>query len=124
MAGPDARFSGISSVVLAGLAQDDRTIWVQAPLALAILGAPVVCLVLFAVSLHGRGSYGLRLAAGLLPLVALGLYALYETGVSPETNIRVDLLLIYPALLLTFVSWPAMLVAALLRRRRVDSGHR
>lgn len=119
MAGPSGRLFG----VLAGLAQatpGDRTGWVQAPVALLILAAPVVCLALFALSLPRSVPEDrrrrLQLAVGLLPFVALGLYAFYETGVSPETNIRVDLLLIYPALLLAFLFWPALLVAALLRR--------
>ncbi len=41
--------------------------------------------------------------ATLLPIVQLGAYVLYETGISIETNIRVDLLLIYPAIL--FTAW-------------------
>jgi hypothetical protein len=32
----------------------------------------------------------LRLAVGLLPLAALGLYAFYESGTSAYANIRVD----------------------------------
>lgn len=98
----------------------DRTGWVQAPVALMILAAPVACLVLFALSLPRSvpegGRRRLRLAVGLLPLAALGLYAFYESGVSVYTNIRVDLLLVYPALLVTLLSWPALIVATLFRR--------
>lgn len=120
MAGLSARLCGVGFAILSGVAQADRTGWVQAPLAIAILAAPAACFALFALSLprsvrHARRRR-LRLAAGLLPLVALGIYAVYETGISPETNIRVDLLAIYPALLLAFVVWPALLVTALLRR--------
>jgi hypothetical protein len=93
---------------------------VQAPVALMILAAPVVCVALFALSLPRSVPEGrrrrLRLAVGLLPLAALGLYAFYESGVSVYTNIRVDLLLIYPALFVTLLSWPALIIAALLRR--------
>jgi hypothetical protein len=93
---------------------------VQAPVALMILAAPVVCVALFAFSLPRSVPEGrrrrLRLAVGLLPLAALGLYAFYESGVSVYTNIRVDLLLIYPALFVTLLSWPALVIAALLRR--------
>lgn len=119
-----AGLSGLFPAVLAGLAQaspDDRTGWVQAPVALMILAVPILCLALFALSLprsvpevrKGR----LQLTVGLLPLAALGLYAFYESGISAETNIRVDLLLIYPALVLAFVSWPALIVAYLIGRR-------
>lgn len=116
MAGP----SGGLIVVLAQAA--DRTGFVQAPVAVLILASPLLCFALLALSLRRsvpeERRQRLRLAVGLLPLVALGLYAFYETGVSAETNIRVDLLLIYPALLLTVLAWPALLVSALLLRRR------
>ncbi len=117
MAGPSGRLSG----VLAGLADGgDRTGWVQAPVALMILAAPVVCVALFALSLPRSVPEGrrrrLRLAVGLLPLAALGLYALHESGTSVYTNIRVDSLLIYPALFVALLSWPALIVAALLGR--------
>lgn len=83
-----------------------------------ILAAPVVCVALFALSLPRSVPEGRRrrLAVGLLPLAALGLYAFYESGVSVYTNIRVDLLLIYPALFLAILSWPALIIAALARR--------
>jgi hypothetical protein len=41
----------------------------------------------------------------------------YESGVPPEVNIRIDLLLIYPALTLDFLFWPALLVRHLISRR-------
>lgn len=118
MAGPSSRLAG----VLAGLAQAegaDRTAWVQAPLALTILAAPLLCLALFALSLPRSvpESRRRRLVAGLLPLAALGLYAFYESGVSAYTDIRADLLLIYPALFVTVLPWPALLVAYLIERR-------
>ena len=119
MDGPSSRLVG----VLAGLAQPDggdRTGWVQVPVALMILASPVLCVTLYALSLPrsvpGVRRRRLRLAVGLLPLAALGLYAFYESGVSVYTNIRVDLLLIYPALFLALLSWPALIVVALLRR--------
>ncbi len=117
MAGPSGRLSG----VLAGLADGgDRTGWVQAPVALMILAAPVVCVALFALSLPRSVPEGrrrrLRLAVGLLPLAALGLYALYESGISAYASIRVDLPPVYPALCVALLSWPAPIVAALLRR--------
>lgn len=71
----------------------------------------------FAAALRAGGQEE-AVAAGRrpLPLVALGLYAFYESGISVYTNIRVDLLLIYPALFVTLLSWPALIVAALVRR--------
>ena len=63
---------------------------------MTILAAPVACVALFALSLPRSVPEGrkrqLRLAVGLLPLAALGLYAFYESSISVYTNIRVDLL--------------------------------
>ena len=89
MAGPSGRLSG----VLAGLADGgDRTGWVQAPVALMILAAPVACVALLALSPPRSAPEGRRrrLDAGLLPHAALGLYAFYESGTSAYANIRVD----------------------------------
>ena len=58
----------------------------------------------------------MRLAGGLLPLAALGPYAFYESGISVYANIRADLLLLYPAHFVALLSWPAPIVATLLRR--------
>jgi hypothetical protein len=69
----------------------DRSAAIQAPLALLVLGGPLL-------------SYLLRARRERLrwPLLAvqLGGYVLYETGISIDTNIRIDLLLLYPAILL------------------------
>ena len=106
MAGPSGRLSD----ALAGLADGgDRTGWVQTPVALMILAAPVVCVALFALSplrsVPGGRRRRLRLDAGLLPLAALGLYAFYESGISVYTSIRVDSLPVYPALCVALLSW-------------------
>jgi hypothetical protein len=86
-----------------------------------ILAAPVACVAcvaLFALSPPRSAPEGRkwRLDAGILPHAALGPYAFYESGTSVYTNIRVDSLLIYPALFVALLSWPALIVAALLRR--------
>jgi hypothetical protein len=69
----------------------DRSPAIQGPLALLVLGGPLL-------------SYLLRARRERLrwPLLAaqLGCYVLYETGISIDTDIRVDVLLIYPAILL------------------------
>jgi len=78
-------------------------------------------LILFVISLHRTGSPSLRqrcaVTTFVLPPVALALYAFYESGIPPEMNIRIDLLLIYPALALDFLFWPALLVRYLIYRR-------
>jgi hypothetical protein len=105
----------------ASLALQGRTAWVELPVAVLIILSPVACLILFVISLRRTGSPSLRqscaVATFILPLVALALYAYYESGIPPETNIRIDLLLIYPALALDFLFWPALLVRYLIYRR-------
>lgn len=95
--------------------------WIGLPMAILVILSPVACLVLFVLSLDGRrpSSFGRKcaLAVLVLPLVSLALYALYEAGIPPETNIRIDLLLIYPVLVIDFLFWPALLVRYLIQRR-------
>ena len=104
-----------------GLALQGRTAWVELPVAVLMILSPVACLILFVISLRRTGSPSLRqrcaVATFVLPLVALALYAFYESGIPPEMNIRIDLLLIYPALALDFLFWPALLVRYLIHRR-------
>ena len=82
--------------------------------------SPIACLILFVPSLRGTRPQSFRrryaVAVFVLPLAALALYAIYEAGVPPEDNIRVDLLLIYPVLAIDFLSWPALLVGYLINR--------
>ena len=94
----------------------------ELPVAVLIILSPVACLILFVISLRRTGSSpSLRqrcaVATFFLPLVALALYAFYELGIPPEMNIRVDLLLIYPAIALDFLFWPALVVRYLIYRR-------
>jgi hypothetical protein len=105
----------------AWLALQGRTAWVELPVAVLLILSPVAGLILFMISLRRIGSPSSRqrcaVATFVLPLVALALYAFYESGIPPETNIRIDLLLIYPAIALDFLFWPALLVRFLIYRR-------
>ena len=106
---------------LTWLALQGRTAWVELPAAVLLVLSPAACLALFVISLRRTGSPSLRrgcaVATFALPLSALALYAFYESGIPPETNIRIDLLLIYPALVLDFLFWPALLARYLIHRR-------
>jgi chromate transport protein ChrA len=106
---------------LTWLALQGRTAWVELPVAVLIILSPVACLILFVISLRRTVSPSSRQRCAVtifvLPLVALTLYAFYETGIPPEMNIRIDLLLIYPSLALDFLFWPALLVRYLVHRR-------
>jgi hypothetical protein len=106
---------------LTWLALQGRTAWVELPLAILIILSPVACLILFVLSLGRTRPPSFRqrcaVAVFLLPLVSLALYAFYESGIPPEVNIRIDLLLIYPALAIDSLFWPALLVRYLIYRR-------
>lgn len=67
----------------------DRTPAVQGPLILLVLAAPALS---FAIRRRHRG---LRISLLVLQVIA---YLLYETGVSIQTNIRIDLPLIFGAI--------------------------
>ena len=104
-----------------GLALQGRTAWVELPVAVLTILSPVACLILFVISLRRTVSPSSRqrcaVATFVLPLVAVALYAFYESGIPSEINIRVDLLLIYPALAVDFLFWPALMVRYLIYRR-------
>jgi hypothetical protein len=73
------------------MAPAERAGWLQLPLFLVIVAAPVASIVLAVRRRRRRWIYALA-------LMAAGAYAVYESGISTYTNIRVDLLLIFPAL--------------------------
>ena len=99
---------------LQGSGSPDRTLWVQGPLAILILLSPIACLVLFILSLLERfpeeARLRLAIATFAVPPLALFIYLVYESGVSDVSNIRIDLLILYPALSLAFLFWPALLI--------------
>jgi len=95
--------------------------WIGLPLAILIILSPIGCLVLFVLSLGRTRSPTFRqrcaVAVFVVPLATVVLYAIYEAGIPPEMNIRVDLLLIYPVLAIDFLFWPALLVRYFSNRR-------
>lgn len=73
------------------MAPAERAGWLQLPLFLFVVAAPVGA---FVVAVRGhRRRWIYTLAA-----TAAAAYALYESGISSYTNIRVDLLAVFPAL--------------------------
>jgi hypothetical protein len=71
------------------MAPAERSWWLQGPIAVVLLALPVAGIV--GLVRRRRWTYALPLAAGAL-------YAYYESGISIYSNIRVDLLLLWPAL--------------------------
>jgi hypothetical protein len=100
---------------LTWLALQGRTAWVELPAAILIILSPVACLILFVLSLGRTRPPSFRQRCAVA--VFLALYAFYESGIPPEVNIRIDLLLIYPALAIDSLFWPALLVRYLIYRR-------
>ena len=100
-------------IVLEKMAPAERDISAQLPLFFLIIISPLINLVLFIFLLKAKITYYkkklIRLIIFVLPIIALGAYAIYESGISSYTNIRVDLFLISPALLLSFLFYPAVI---------------
>ena len=93
------------------MAPAERAGWLQLPLFLVIVTAPVAGIVLAVRGRRRRGLYGLALAAA-------GAYAVYESGISSYTNIRVDLLVVFPALVVMALVVIVTPIVDLIRARR------
>ncbi len=91
------------------MAPAERAGWLQLPLFLAIAAAPVAGIVLV---VRGRRRWVYVLAPA-----AAGAYALYESGISRYTNIRVDLIIIVPALAAMAIAVVVAAVVDLIRAR-------
>jgi hypothetical protein len=81
------------------------------PLCLGVLILPLVSVVsLVLAERHAAWPRLLRGLSLLAPPTAVGLYLWYESLVSPYYNIRIDLLLLWPALLVAALSWMVALL--------------
>ncbi|HEX9491046.1 MAG TPA: hypothetical protein VF930_12215 [Stellaceae bacterium] len=103
---------------VAHMASAERSAAIQTPAFLLIVLTPVACVILHICSrstaASERARSRVRLALWLALFLVPGLYAFYESGISIHTNIRVDLLLLWPAIALTM----AIAAASLLSERR------
>lgn len=102
------RFSpGNRDFALQHMAPPERGAAIQTPAFLLILLAPIACVVLHlrlrSPRVGARGKLRLRLALWLALVLVPGVYAFYESGISIHSNIRVDLLLLWPAIALTLL---------------------
>jgi hypothetical protein len=91
--------------VMTHMAPAERSAVIQTPAFLLVLLAPLACVILHMLLRSSAVSaplkYRLRLALWLVLLLVLPVYAFYESGISIYSNIRVDLLLLWPAIALT-----------------------
>ena len=83
----------------------ERAAEIQIPLFLAMMALPVLSLTLLRRARAAPASAKRpRQTVAALAVVALGLYAYYEAGISAYSDIRIDLLLVWPALIVAVVS--------------------
>jgi hypothetical protein len=95
------RFSPQNRTVVLEHAATERGGRIQIPLFFMLLALPVVIVILFVRALSAkisqRAQRGLRQAVFALAVLTLGLYVFYESGISVYSNIRVDLIVVWPA---------------------------
>lgn len=92
------------------MAPAERAGWLQLPLFLVVVAAPVAGIVVAVRGYRRRWLYALGLVAGAA-------YAVYESGISSYTNIRVDLIIIFPALAAMVLVVGVTLIVDLIRGR-------
>lgn len=117
------RFSDLDrELVLREMAPPERKDWTQLAAFLAILACPFLSLACFLRLRAPSGAPSRRrmyqAAILLLPLLSLATYGYYESGISLYSNIRTDVLLLWPALALSFALWPALGIMHLLSSRK------
>ncbi|HKW53498.1 MAG TPA: hypothetical protein VJO12_07390 [Stellaceae bacterium] len=103
---------------VAHMAPLERSAAIQTPAFLLILLAPLACVILHILlrssAVSASVKFRLRLALWLLLFLVPAVYDFYESGISIHSNIRVDLLLLWPAIALTL----AIAAASLLTEKR------
>ncbi len=95
------RFSPENRSVVLEHAATERSGRIQIPVFFVILAMPFLMVTLlvrsWSTEISQKARRGLRLAISALAVLTLGLYVFYETGISAYSNIRVDLIVIWPA---------------------------
>ena len=95
------RFSPQNRAVALEHAATERSARIQIPVFFLILALPVAIVILFvrtsSATISLRARRRLRNAVSALAVFTLGLYVFYESGISGYSNIRVDLIVIWPA---------------------------
>lgn len=99
-------------LVLREMAPPERKDWTQAAAFFAMVTAPVLSLICFfrlrSPVLSRSRRWILTAAILVIPLLSLATYGYYESGISIYSNIRIDVLVIWPALALAFAFWPLL----------------
>ncbi len=100
-AGSVYRFSHQNRAVVLEHAATERSGRIQIPVFFLLLALPVVIVILFvrasSANISPRAQRRHRQAVSALAVLTLGLYTFYESGISAYSNIRVDLIVVWPA---------------------------
>ena len=95
------RFSPQNRALVLEHAATERSGRIQIPVFFLLLALPVVIVILFvrasSAKISPRARRRLRQAVSALAVLTLGLYVFYESGISVYSNIRVDLIVVWPA---------------------------
>ncbi len=95
------RFSPQNRALILEHAATERSAQIQIPVFFLLLALPVVITILFIRGLSGKFAPAdlsrVRLTNPALAVLTLGLYIFYETGISSYSNIRIDLIVVLPA---------------------------
>ncbi len=95
------RFSPQNRAVVLEHAATERSGRIQIPVFFLLLALPVVIVILFvrasSAKISPQAQRRLRQAVSALAVLTLGLYVFYESGISVYSNIRVDLIVVWPA---------------------------
>ena len=95
------RFSPQNRAVVLEHAATERSGQIQIPVFFLLLALPVLIVILFvrtsSAKISPRARRRLRHAVSALAVLTLGLYVFYESGISAYSNIRVDLIVVWPA---------------------------
>ncbi len=107
--------------VINHMAPAERPLYIQGPIALLILALPIIGFIAFWRRNHNtdqqNGVKRLDVLIIAIPMVAIALYVYYESGISVYSNIRMDLLIIWPALIATFSLWLVLAIKYLSLKR-------
>lgn len=100
-AGSVYRFSPQSRAVVLEHAATERSGRIQIPVFFLLLALPVAIVILFvrasSAEISPRAQRRCRQAVSALAVLTLGLYVFYESGISAYSNIRIDLIVVWPA---------------------------
>lgn len=101
------RFSPQNRAVVLEHAAMGRSAGIQIPVFFLLLALPAAIVILFvrasSAKTSPRAQLRLRQAISGLAVLTLGLYVFYESGISSYSNIRVDLIVVWPAVAVAIV---------------------